>query len=134
MRIAAVSLTGLLLATLSVGAISRPASAPPAKGPKPAPTASPAGKPKDPDGDGNAGTKTSGKVAGSVVDRDGNPLAQAQVLCGAKSAWTRPDGTFEVEGPASGTITVKKDGKSQDFGFSITKKGLQPDPLVFTKE
>jgi hypothetical protein len=132
MRIAAVSLVGLLLGALpSVEAGSRPASKPPGNRGKPTPVASPAEKPK-PDGDtGNADTKKAVKVSGTVVDRDGTPVAQAQVIFGSKSVWTGSDGAFVFEGPAVGMITVKKGGKSQEFPFSLSKGVLQPDPLVF---
>jgi hypothetical protein len=136
MRIAALSFAGLLLGTLpSVEAGPPPVSAPPNNRAKPTPAPSPAGKPNDPDDEtGGTGTKKAVKVSGTVVDRNDAPVVRAQVILGPKSVWTGQDGTFELDGPAVGTITVKQGQKSQDFAFSVTKKGLQPAQLVFTKE
>jgi hypothetical protein len=78
------------------------------------------------------------KVTGTVVDRDGNPLAQAQVsFAGPKpgSVSTDSDGTFDFEGPIGDyKITVKIGGKSQLFQAKITNSGLQPSTLEFNKE
>jgi hypothetical protein len=112
MRIAAVSLTGLLLCGFAaVEAFTRSASGPPAFRPeairgevletgKARPPSTEGQEPQEPDEEKPAVETV--KVTGTVVDRDGNPVTQAQVsLSGPKSgsAWTDGDGAFQFEGP-----------------------------------
>jgi len=148
MRIAAAALIGLLLCSLvavegASGSASRPLvdrsdSLPSTdlEGGRARPQHAGEEKPEKPEKKHPA--EKTVKVTGSVVDRDGTPLARAEVSFEGPqggSAWTDSDGAFEFEGPTGDyRVTVKSGGKSQTFSAKITKSGLEPSRLEFNKD
>jgi hypothetical protein len=145
MRIVAVSFVGLLLCRVAAGEADwRSVSGPLVDRSAPLPGADLQGgkawsqstQAREPDRKPPA--EETVRVTGAVVDRDGNPLAQAQVSFEGPrrgSAWTDAAGAFEFEGPIGDYgVRVKSGGKSQTFPVKITKRGLEPARLEFDKD